>query len=223
MQSIKLGQYIVWYENTAEFNELRREIWSHHVYYREKIEDVERVIDMGAHIGLATLYFAQLYPKAHLTAYEPDPANFALLTKNVAENGINATCVNAAIAPKAGTVTLQSPIYLDEWRSGVGVIPKGWRGVLHTKEMIVPALAINDVVSGPLDLVKMDIEGMEYEVVTQADWSGVKHLILEVHPRSGKRMGEIEKYLIDQGFSLEKRADEDKYGAGLWTITADRV
>lgn len=224
MQNTKIGKYVVWYENSEEFNELKREIWSHHAYYREEIEDVTRVIDMGAHIGLTTLYFAQMYPDAQIVAYEPDPANFELLLKNVKENGLSrVTCINAAVAPKAGSIGLQSPIYPDEWRSGVGIIPKGWRGVLHTRELVVTAVSIDQVLLEGADLVKMDIEGMEYEVVTNGDWGGVKNLILEVHPRDGRRIGEIEKYLIDQGFKLDKRADENKYGVGLWTIVAHRV
>lgn len=225
MQSTKIGNYTVWYENSEEFNELKREIWSHHAYYREELENVQKVIDIGAHIGLATLYFAQIYPQARITAYEPDPANFALLEKNIKENTLSqrVELINKAVAPKEGMVALQGPIYQDEWRSGVGVIPRGWRGVLHTKELVVPAVAITEVIDEGADLVKMDIEGMEYEVIGHGNWQRVGTLILEVHPRDGRRIGIIEKYLRDQGYKVEKRADESKYGLGLWTIVAYKV
>lgn len=225
MQSTKIGKYTVWYENSEEFNELKREVWSHHAYYLEDLEEPKRVVDIGAHIGLATLYFAQIYPTAEIVAYEPDPQNYKLLIKNVGENGITGriTCINAAVAPKSGRLKLQAPIYPDEWRSGVGIIPKGWRSVLHTKEMEVEAVEIGEILEPGADLVKMDIEGMEYEVVTHGRWNRVNNLVMEVHPRDGKRIGEIEKYLIDQGFKLEKRMDESKYGVGLCTIVAHRV
>ncbi len=225
MQTTKIGKYTVWYENSEEFNELKREVWSHHAYYLEDLEEVNRVVDLGAHIGLATLYFAQIYPTAEIVSYEPDPENYSLLVKNVAENGLNnrVKCINAAVAPKSGTLKLQAPIYLDEWRSGVGIIPKGWRSVLHTKEMEVEAVGIGEILDVGADLIKMDIEGMEYEVVTHGRWDRVTSLVMEVHPRDGKRIGEIEKYLIDQGFKLEKRSDVSKYGVGLCTIIAHRV
>ncbi len=225
MQSTRIGKYTVWYENSEEFNELKREVWSHHAYYLEELDDAGRVVDLGAHIGLATLYFAQIYPRATIVAYEPDPANYELLLKNVRENGLGerVQCVRAAVAPKSGRLKLQAPVYPDEWRSGVGIIPKGWRGVLHTKAMEVEAVGVAEVLAEGADLVKMDIEGMEYEVVTSAGWEGVLNLILEVHPREGKRIGEIEKYLVDQGYKIEKRMDESKYGVGLCTIVAHRV
>lgn len=225
MQSTKIGKYTVWYENSEEFNELKREVWSHHAYYIEGLDEIERVVDLGAHIGLATLYFAQIYPRAQIVAYEPDPQNYKLLVKNVHENGLGGRveCINAAVAPKSGRLNLQAPIYADEWRSGVGIIPKGWRSVLHTKELEVAAVGIGEVLAEGAGLVKMDIEGMEYEVVVNAQWRRVQNLILEVHPRQGKRIGEIEKFLIDQGYKLEKRADESKYGVGLCTIVAHRV
>ncbi|GAB4026412.1 MAG: hypothetical protein Fur0011_2070 [Candidatus Microgenomates bacterium] len=225
MQSTKIGKYMVWYENSEEFNELKREVWSHHAYYLEDLEEPKRVIDMGAHIGLATLYFAQIYPNAEIVAYEPDPQNYELLVMNVVENGIaeRVTCINAAVAPKSGRLKLQAPIYPDEWRSGVGIIPKGWRNVLHTKEMEVEAIGIGEIIEKGADLIKIDIEGMEYEVVKYGKWNRVRNLILEVHPRDGKRIGEIEKCLIDQGYKIEKRMDESKYGVGLCMIVAHRV
>lgn len=225
MQSTKIGKYTVWYENAEEFNELKREVWSHHAYYLEDLEAPKRVLDLGAHIGLASLYFAQIYPEAQIVAYEPDLSNYALLVKNITENGLSARveCVNEAVAPKTGQLKLQAPTYPDEWRSGVGVIPRGWRGVLQTKEIEVAARGISEVLAQGAEFVKMDIEGMEYEVITHAQWSKVQALVVEVHPREGKRKGEIEKYLIDQGFKLEQRADESKYGLGLCTIVAHRV
>lgn len=225
MQSTRIGKYTVWYENSEEFNELKREVWSHHAYYLEDLEEPKLVLDLGAHIGLASLYFAQIYPSAKICAYEPDPLNYKLLVKNVTENGLEerVECIMAAVAPKSGRLKLQAPIYSDEWRSGVGIIPKGWRKVLHTKEIEVEAVGINEILEVGADLVKMDIEGMEYEVVTNANWRGVKNVILEVHPRDGKRIGEIEKYLVDQGYKLQKRLDESKYGMGLCTIVAHRI
>ena len=146
MQSSKVGNFTVWYENLEEFAELKREIWVHHAYYIDDLESPKRIVDMGAHIGLATLYFAQMYPEAKIVAYEPDHANFELLTKNISENNLlNVELIQAAVAPTSGELGLQSPIYPDEWRSGVGVIPKGWRGVLHTRDMVVEAIGIDEV------------------------------------------------------------------------------
>ncbi|NJO02692.1 MAG: FkbM family methyltransferase [Bacteroidia bacterium] len=41
------------------------------------------IIDGGANIGLSVLYFKQLYPQAHVVAFEPDPSLFEILQNNI--------------------------------------------------------------------------------------------------------------------------------------------
>ena len=42
------------------------------------------IIDAGAHIGLTSAYFADMYPNARIVAIEPEPENFRLLERNIA-------------------------------------------------------------------------------------------------------------------------------------------
>src|SRR5688500_1422830 len=41
------------------------------------------VIDCGANIGISILYFKQVYPACRILAFEPDPAIFTYLSKNI--------------------------------------------------------------------------------------------------------------------------------------------
>ena len=41
------------------------------------------ILDLGANIGLMTLYFAKNWSKAHIIAVEPDERNFRLLKANI--------------------------------------------------------------------------------------------------------------------------------------------
>src|SRR5438128_464043 len=50
-----------------------------------KLEQCETVIDLGANIGLASLYFAGRYPSCRLFAVEPNPDTYRMLTANLAE------------------------------------------------------------------------------------------------------------------------------------------
>ncbi len=47
------------------------------------LESVNFILDAGANIGLASLYFLRRYPKAKIMAVEPDSANFELCRKNL--------------------------------------------------------------------------------------------------------------------------------------------
>ena len=49
------------------------------------------IIDGGAHIGLTSLFFAQLFPSAQIIAVEPQKDNFALLSANTA--GLRMFCL----------------------------------------------------------------------------------------------------------------------------------
>jgi FkbM family methyltransferase len=222
MQSTRIHDYTVWYENAEEFAELKREIFTDHRYYIDL--DVERphIVDMGAHIGLSVLYFARAYPGAQIDAYEPDPANFALLKRNVEENQlIGVTLYNQAIAPRAGILTLYGP-HETGWRSGVGIIPHGWRGVLESVPLSVPAVALETVLTACPDVVKMDVEGMEYELIAHGDWRDTLTILLEVHPRAGKRRQDILRKLAQDGFVIREEMDTSRYGDGLVFVTAER-
>ena len=56
METARLGNFTVSFPNSTEFHELKREIFSQHIYYLD--EDLEKpyIIDVGAHIGLTVLY-----------------------------------------------------------------------------------------------------------------------------------------------------------------------
>lgn len=225
MQNARIGKNTVWYDNAEEFNELKKELYTEHRYYLELDKEDPVIIDAGAHIGLATLYFKQIYPDAKIIAIEPHPANFALLKKNIEENQLkNVELYQVALAPKSGQMGLNEPSGEREWRSGVGIIVGGWRGVQKTKPFRVKAVGIAEILGGPVDLLKMDIEGMEYEVLKAAGESlrQAKQIIVEVHPREGHRIGEIVKMLNQWRFNYETIDDKTRWGKGLTLVKAVR-
>lgn len=223
MQSSKVGQYEIWYENSDEFYELKKEIFSENCYYLELDSEEMVIVDSGAHIGMSVLYFKMLFPKARVIAFEPIPANFALLTKNVAENQLeNVELYQAVVAPKSGNLRIHEPVGTGAWKSGAGIIPKGWKGIQTNKEIGVRAVGIQEILQDKIDIFKMDVEGMEYEIIRNAGEKirNVKTWIMEVHPRKDYRIEEIQKTLLQNGFKLEINKDRSSLGEGLTRITA---
>src|SRR5688572_6336531 len=45
--------------------------------------DPKFIVDAGANIGIASIYFATKFPNARVIAIEPEPENFTLLEKNI--------------------------------------------------------------------------------------------------------------------------------------------
>jgi FkbM family methyltransferase len=68
----------------------------------------DTVFDIGAHIGFYTLLLARLVgPAGKVLAFEPDPANFALLQQNVVLNRYaNVALYNLALSSQAGSAAL---------------------------------------------------------------------------------------------------------------------
>jgi FkbM family methyltransferase len=223
MQSTKLGKYEIYYENSDEFYELKKEIFSENCYYIELEKDDPVIVDAGAHIGMATLYYKMLFPQARIIAFEPVPYNFHILEKNIHENQLeNVELYQAVVAPKSGMLRIQEPIGEGAWRSGAGIIPKGWKGIQDNQEIKVEAIGIQEIMHDKIDIFKMDIEGMEYEVIRNAGplIRNVKNWIIEVHPRKDHRIEEIQKTLQQNGFIIEVNKDQSNLGQGLTVITA---
>ena len=58
------------------------QVWLNNEYDIPLKSEAEVIIDAGANIGLASLYFKDKYPKASIYAIEPEKGNFDQLVKN---------------------------------------------------------------------------------------------------------------------------------------------
>jgi FkbM family methyltransferase len=117
--------------------------------------EVPVVLDAGANIGAASLYFAKMFPKAAVVAIEPDHGNFEMLARNVASNSqIFPLC--AALGSEPGFATLQDS-------HGAG-----WAVQTERSDKGSPIVTVAEAVarsgSEKLFIVKVDIEGFESDL-----------------------------------------------------------
>lgn len=163
-----------------------------------------RILDAGANVGLASLYFKRLYPRARITAYEADPAICALLRDNLEVNGApDVETVQAAVWTRDGSLDFRC----EGSDSGAVVEPgtdleDGLPGPVRS----VPAIRLRDVLERePVDLLKLDIEGAEAAVLADCAGAlaGVRALIAEVHELDPvrRRTPEILAQLAEAGFT----------------------
>ena len=91
------------------------EIFVPHVYRFTPTRPDPLIFDCGANIGMAVHYFKWMYPRARIVAFEPDPATFELLKRNVETNGLqNVELYCEAVGGAPGTV----PFYYVEGLPG---------------------------------------------------------------------------------------------------------
>jgi FkbM family methyltransferase len=118
------------------------------------------VVDIGAHIGVFTVFAARWGCKVY--CYEPLPENFVLLKQNVRLNNLNGTVkmFQLALAGIRGSL----PLYV----GNVGLASLGSQG---ERRVIVRTILLEDVVRdvGRIDFLKVDVEGAEGEIFLRSN------------------------------------------------------
>lgn len=140
------------------------------------------ILDCGANVGTSVLYFKQLYPGAHIIAFEPDVNVFNVLSQNINERDIDGVeLINAAVWKEEGELN-----FIAEGADS-GRIDTADRG-----EMKVPTVRLSDYIAGrKISMLKMDIEGAELEVLNDCRnvLMEVENIFVEYHSFSGKDQG----------------------------------
>jgi FkbM family methyltransferase len=181
-------------------------------YDLEYVRDPASIIDAGANIGFASVYFAQRYPAAKIVAIEPDPDNVRVLRRNCASYP-QVTVVEAALWHESGTVSLVDP-GVGEWgfRVGEAGSAEAVRAGSVRAVTVPEAMALIDV--DHVDLLKIDIEGGEREVFGACDdWIGrVNSVVAELHEETAP--GAIAAFKqATADFAVQSRRGENRYAA----------
>jgi 31-O-methyltransferase len=196
--------------NPWETDALYREIFDDRCYTNHGIEvsGSAPVVDVGANIGLATLFFHSEAPQAPIVAVEPAPEPRTALEQNVQRFAIDAKIVPAALGAKEGVETFQfypshtisSGIHADAGRDvplveaffhNTGVVPtepSGRPDLSEIQELTCPMKTLSEVIEwGALDtigLLKVDAERCEraiLEGIRSEHWDRIRQIVLEVH------------------------------------------
>jgi FkbM family methyltransferase len=170
-----------------------QEIFVKRMYEIPAVES-PRMIDGGANIGLAGVFFKRRYPKARVTCFEADPAVAGYLKRNLESAGAGDFEVVEAALWGEETVLRFAAEGSDAGRVGA------------EGGMEVPAVRLSPYLNEPVDLLKLDIEGAELEVLRECRESlgQVKHLFVEYHSFEGQpqRLDELLGILKAAGFRV---------------------
>jgi FkbM family methyltransferase len=145
----------------------KREAYMTHLF-KAMLQPGMVVCDIGSYIGYYALLAAQRVGNSgRVFAFEPDPHNFAYLSRNIRANGLDGiiVAVQKAVSDQSGC----RPFYIHEgdrsrsslfWREG------------NVREMTVECVRLDEFIdeffgdeTRGVDLVKMDIEGGELQAL----------------------------------------------------------
>jgi len=139
------------------------------------------IIDAGANVGVASIYFAIKYPNAMIISLEPEKSNFNILMKN-SKKYKNISCLNKALWHTKEPLYIKNPeankesfeIQAQDLSNGIDII----EGI--SIDELMANFKINQI-----DILKIDIEGSEKEVFSHnTDWlNKVRVIFIEFHDR----------------------------------------
>lgn len=156
------------------------------------IEIKGNVLDCGAHIGAFTR-LALSYPEVKkVIAVEPDPENFKLLQENT-KGYKNVTLINKAISIETSPI-----LKIDPERSELNKL------VNYGEGLLVDGVTLNELITEPINLLKMDIEGSEYDAflyLHPTKYKLIEQITMEYH-NGGHNMAKLILKLKEYDFEM---------------------
>ncbi len=137
-------------------------------FFESKIQRGMTIVDVGANIGLYTIFFAkQTGSGGKVFAFEPDPDLFQMLRKNCETNNLsNVILHNCALGSCEDEKFLdRSPLNSGDNR----IVANSPLSVSHGKRVKVRTAALDTLLPGQnVDFLKIDVQGYELEVLKGA-------------------------------------------------------
>lgn len=184
-----------------------------------------RVADVGAHIGYFSLLLARLVgERGHVYAVEPAEENVRFLERNLAANGLG----NVTLLPvAAGSERRRRTFRLTGSSDSHGFYDHPLAETAATLD--IDEAPLDDLIAGPVDIVKIDVEGAELEVLggmrRLLEESPTVRLVVEWNPAclraAGHDPGRLPLELRERGFKLTVLDERTASGRAVEEILSE--
>jgi FkbM family methyltransferase len=151
-----------------------------------RLPGLQRIVDLGANVGYSVVYFAHRFPAAEIVAWEPHPDHVRQLTANVTTNCLEH---RVSIYPVAAGSRNETKWLIDQGTSSHVVDEHAPNSIrIDVRDWLEHAHA------QPIDLLKVDIEGGEYDLLFDPRFGelNVSRLVVECHCNPARLRGDEE-------------------------------
>lgn len=193
------------YPNQSHALFLLHEVFVEGTYAFRSSSAAPLIVDCGANIGVATLFFKALFPEGRVLAVEAHPDTCRWLRANVDGNALRDVEIRpAAVADREGMVALFTPEA--DLGSMVSSLRRGSSDGAASVQ--VPAVRLSQLIREQVDFLKLDVEGAEYAVVRELVASGairwIQEAVIEFHvtPESPDGPAALQELLVGAGMDV---------------------
>jgi len=187
---------------------LYREIFVRQYYHFVAQNTSPVILDCGANVGMASIYFKWLYPDSKVRAFEPDPTTYELLRRNLRVNHLDVETHNCALWNENGELDF----HIDSRDPG-SLLMSADPSRSKAEMIKVPACRLSEFIHGSIDFLKLDVEGAEHRVLSDLVKAGklkqIRQMAIEYHHRIGQQkscLSEFLRGLEDAGFEYQIHA-----------------
>ncbi|MEY9835595.1 FkbM family methyltransferase [Streptacidiphilus sp. EB103A] len=210
----------------SEVHFIYNEIFEERTYLKHGIElsDSAVIVDAGANVGLFSAFVKQEFPGARVLAVEPIPPINEALRKNLDARGIEGVETRRVALggkPESGvhftfypSLPGNSTRYPEQKKVGQDLTiqqigQEEVDRIMQGVDVEVEVERLSSVLGewapeGPIDLLKIDVEGAELDVMDgldAEDWARVQQVVIEVQDLDG-RLDKVTGILEEQGFQI---------------------
>ena len=153
------------------------------------------IIDGGSNIGLSLLYFKTLYKESRIISFEPDPEIFKILQDNVENNKLG----NISLHQKGLGIENCDTFFKQDGMAGGSINQEG-------SGIKIKMVRLSEYINEPIDFLKLNIEGQEYDVIQELSTSkkiqNINEMVIEYHgfPYMNQTLGDILQILNKSNF-----------------------
>jgi len=162
------------------------------------------IVDLGANVGYASVYFANRFPAARIFALEPESMNYTIAIKNLASYK-NVRLEKGAVWHTAGNINL-----VDKGHGEAAYMVETGEGNDMVRAYTIPEI-MSIMQFNQIDIIKIDIEGAEKEIFENGSDQWIPQsriIIVETHDRYKRGTSKAVFQAISKyDFSLELKGE----------------
>jgi len=183
------------------------------------------VVDIGANIGSFSLAVLNLFPVAEVAAFEASPAALLALQRNILANRASDRVRVHHVAVTGSSEP--SSVWLNEHVGDLctSSLLESEDAGLESARVEVPARSLSAILASyphGVDLLKMDVEGAEYDIIAGTPshlLARVRCAVIEYHDVPGHHVDELAARLDEAGLAFERQEHSALPNQGLaWWV-----